>query len=176
MDRGDLQHLSKDELIELVLKLQRPVKNSRNSSVCSATYVDGPMASTFFASNDLVGFGHMSGLLARKHVPLALMKSDDPDPCQSDELCAHVALQRGIPELRWRPCRSSRLCACQSRTRTGGTPLPRLLLEDGAGCSHAFANISPRNASPVFMIAQRIRASLLASATEIGRASCRERV
>ena len=66
-----------------------------------ATYVDGPMASTFFASNDLVGFGHMSGLLARKHVPLALMKSDDLYPYQSDELCAHVALQRGIPELRW---------------------------------------------------------------------------
>ena len=33
MDRGDLQHLSKDQLIELVLKLQRPDKNSRNSSV-----------------------------------------------------------------------------------------------------------------------------------------------
>ena len=28
-----MQHLSKDELIELVLKLQRPVKTSRNSSV-----------------------------------------------------------------------------------------------------------------------------------------------
>ena len=38
------------------------------SGGCSATYVDGPMASTFFALNDLVGLGHMSGLLARKHV------------------------------------------------------------------------------------------------------------
>ena len=33
MERGDLQQLSKDELIELVLKLQRPDKNSRNSLV-----------------------------------------------------------------------------------------------------------------------------------------------
>jgi transposase len=32
MDRTDLQRLSKDELIELVLRLQRPEKTSRNSS------------------------------------------------------------------------------------------------------------------------------------------------
>ena len=32
MDRTDLQRLSKDELIELVLRLQRPDKTSRNSS------------------------------------------------------------------------------------------------------------------------------------------------
>jgi transposase len=32
MNRGDLEHLSKDELIELVLRLQRPDKTSRNSS------------------------------------------------------------------------------------------------------------------------------------------------
>jgi transposase len=32
MDRGDLQRLSKEQLIELVLRLQRPEKNSRNSS------------------------------------------------------------------------------------------------------------------------------------------------
>jgi transposase len=32
MDRGDLQQLSKEELIELVLKLQRPEKTSRTSS------------------------------------------------------------------------------------------------------------------------------------------------
>jgi len=32
MDRTDLQRLSKDELIELVIQLQRPVKSSRNSS------------------------------------------------------------------------------------------------------------------------------------------------
>lgn len=32
MDRGDLQHLSKDELIDLVLRLQRPEKTSRTSS------------------------------------------------------------------------------------------------------------------------------------------------
>src|SRR3974390_1209878 len=32
MDRTDLQRLSKDELIELVIQLQRPDKSSRNSS------------------------------------------------------------------------------------------------------------------------------------------------
>ena len=32
MDRGDLQQLSKEQLIELVLQLQRPDKNSRTSS------------------------------------------------------------------------------------------------------------------------------------------------
>lgn len=32
MERGDLQRLSKDELIELVLRLQRPEKTSRTSS------------------------------------------------------------------------------------------------------------------------------------------------
>ena len=32
MDRGDLQRLSKDELIDLVLRMQRPEKTSRTSS------------------------------------------------------------------------------------------------------------------------------------------------
>jgi transposase len=32
MERGDLQRLSKEQLIELILRLQRPEKNSRNSS------------------------------------------------------------------------------------------------------------------------------------------------
>jgi len=32
MDRSDLQQLSKEQLIELVLRLQRPDKNSRTSS------------------------------------------------------------------------------------------------------------------------------------------------
>jgi len=31
MERGDLQRLSKDELIDLVLRLQRPEKTSRTS-------------------------------------------------------------------------------------------------------------------------------------------------
>jgi transposase len=37
MDRTDLQQLSKDQLIELVLRLQRPDKNSRTSSKPSST-------------------------------------------------------------------------------------------------------------------------------------------
>ena len=50
-------------------------------STCE-TYVDGLMASTFFALNGLVGCGHMSGLVARRICPLALMKSDDQNPYQ----------------------------------------------------------------------------------------------
>jgi hypothetical protein len=34
----------------------------------------------FFALNVLVGCGHMSGLVARRICPLALMKSDDRNP------------------------------------------------------------------------------------------------
>ena len=37
MERTDLQRLSKDELIELVLQLQRPLKNSRTSSMPPST-------------------------------------------------------------------------------------------------------------------------------------------
>jgi hypothetical protein len=37
------------------------------------TYVDGLMASTFFVLNGLVGCGHMSGLVARRICPLALV-------------------------------------------------------------------------------------------------------
>ncbi len=68
------------------------------------------MASTFFDLNDLVGCGHMSGLLARSYFPLALMKSDDQNPYQVRELCAH-SLWRVVPGVRSRPCRSSRLFA-----------------------------------------------------------------
>jgi len=78
-------------------------------SACE-TYVDGLMASTFFALNGLVGCGHMSGLMARRICPLALMKSDDRNPYQICELQAHVS-QQVVFGLRWRPCRSSRLNA-----------------------------------------------------------------
>jgi transposase len=37
MGRGDLERLSKEELIELVLRLQRPPKTSRTSSKPPAT-------------------------------------------------------------------------------------------------------------------------------------------
>src|ERR1700676_1333318 len=41
----------------------------------------------FFALNGLVGCGHMSGLVARRICPLALMKSDDQNPYQICEPC-----------------------------------------------------------------------------------------
>src|SRR5208337_4385331 len=46
----------------------------------------------------------------RNICPRALMKSDDRDPYHVDELCAHGA-ERVVPDLRWRPCHSSRLFA-----------------------------------------------------------------
>ena len=64
----------------------------------------------FDVSNDLVDCAHMSGLLARSIFPLALMKSDNLDPYHIRELCAHE-VWRVVPDLRWRPCRSSRLIA-----------------------------------------------------------------
>ena len=68
------------------------------------------MASDFFALNDLVGCGHMSGLSVRRIRPLALMKSDALDPYHWSELCAH-ARRQGVPGIRSRPCRSSRFDA-----------------------------------------------------------------
>jgi hypothetical protein len=64
----------------------------------------------FGASNDLVGCGHMSGLSMRSICPLALMESDDQDPYHVNELYARGAW-RAVPDLRWRPCRSSRFVA-----------------------------------------------------------------
>ena len=64
----------------------------------------------FGASNDLVGCGHMSGLSMRSICPLALMQSDDQDPYHLNELYARGAW-RAVPDLRWRPCRSSRFVA-----------------------------------------------------------------
>ena len=74
-------------------------------------YVDGPDGKHYFCTlNDLVGCGHMSGLSMRSICPLALMESDDRDPYHVDELYAHIHW-RVVPDLRWRPCRSSRLIA-----------------------------------------------------------------
>jgi hypothetical protein len=64
----------------------------------------------FCASNDLVGCGHMSGLSMRSICPLALMESDYQDPYHVNELYARGAW-RAVPDLRWRPCRSSRFVA-----------------------------------------------------------------
>src|ERR1019366_2988756 len=86
--------------------------NASTAPCASPSYVDGPQWQALFgALNDLIGCGHMSGLLMRSICPLALMKSDDLDPYHHrSELFAHDGL-RVIPGLRWRPCRSSRLVA-----------------------------------------------------------------
>ena len=56
----------------------------------ASSYVDGPGWQAFFDGvNGLVGCGHMSGLLARRIWPLALMKSDGLGPDHCGELCAH---------------------------------------------------------------------------------------
>jgi hypothetical protein len=74
------------------------------------SFMTASRSCTFFALNGLVGCGHMSGLMARRICPLALMKSDDRNPYQICELQAHVS-QQVVFGLRWRPCRSSRLNA-----------------------------------------------------------------
>jgi hypothetical protein len=52
--------------------------------------VDGPFwQADFDASNDLVGFSHMSGLFSRGVDPLALMKFDRRGPDHCGELFAH---------------------------------------------------------------------------------------
>jgi hypothetical protein len=56
----------------------------------ASSYVDGPgWQAVFDGVNGLVGCGHMSGLLARRIWPLALMKSDGRGPDHCGELCAH---------------------------------------------------------------------------------------
>jgi hypothetical protein len=118
--------------------------------------------------NGLVGCGHMSGLVARRICPLALMKSDDQNPYQICELQAHVS-QQTVFGLRWRPCRSSRFNALAKLQTVIYATAPWICLQEGRRPS-AFANISARKISPVLIIAQMIRASLLASATVTRRA------
>ena len=89
------------------------------------------MASTFFALNGLVGCGHMSGLVARRICPLALMKSDDQNPYQICELQAHVS-QQVVFGLRWRPCRSSRFNALAKLQTVICATAPWICLQDGA--------------------------------------------
>ena len=120
----------------------------------------------FDVSNDLVDCGHMSGLLGGAYVR-GMMKSDDREPYQRSELYA-LDNQQAVPGLRWRPCRSSRLVALAKVEPVKISPVNTPC--GGERPPYAFANISVREHSPVFIIAQRIRASLFASATVTSRA------
>ncbi len=117
------------------------------------------MASTFFALNGLVGCGHMSGLVARRICPLALMKSDDQNPYQICELQAHVS-QQVVFGLRWRPCRSSRfnalakLCNCSVDMLAGRAASLRLREYFGA---EDFAGPHYRPDDPGELVGQRHR-------------------
>ena len=104
------------------------------------------MASTFFALNGLVGCGHMSGLVARRICPLALMKSDDQNPYQICELQAHVS-QQVVFGLRWRPCRSSRFNALAKLQTVICATAPWICLQERQR-PYAFANISARKMAP----------------------------
>src|ERR1700730_4029119 len=96
------------------------------------------------------------------------MKSDDRNPYQICELQAHVS-EQVVFGLRWRPCRSSRLNALAKLQTVICATAPWTCLQEGRR-PYAFANILARKISPVLIIAQMIRASLLASATETRRA------
>src|SRR6202521_4608624 len=110
----------------------------------------------------------MSGLVARRICPLALMKSDDQNPYQICELQAHVS-QQVVFGLRWRPCRSSRFNALAKLQTVICATAPWICSQEGRR-PYAFANISAWKVSPVLIIAQIIRASLLASAPVTRRA------
>src|SRR3984893_18246422 len=71
--------------------------------------------------------------------------------------------------LRWRRCRSSRFNALAKLQTVHCATAPWICLQEGRH-RYAFANISARKISPVLIIAQMIRASLLASATVTRRA------
>jgi hypothetical protein len=126
------------------------------------------MASIFFALDGLVGCGHMSGLVARRICPLALMKFDDRNPYQICELQAHVS-QQVVFGLRWRVSVIASQCACQT-SNCDLCNCSVIFLQEGRRL-YAFANISAWKISPVLIIAQMIRASLLAIATVTRRAS-----
>jgi hypothetical protein len=93
------------------------------------------MASTFYDSNDLVGCGHMSGLLVRRIRPRALMKSDDEAPikdasfaltrlvglilvsgndrCRSSRLIALTKVEPAISPFEWHFAAMASLCSCE---------------------------------------------------------------
>ena len=99
-------------------------------SACE-TYVDGLIASTFFALNGLVGCGHMSGLVARRICPLALMKSDDRNPYQICELQAHVS-QQVVLVFGATVSFIASQCACQTSNLICATA-PWICLQEGGG-------------------------------------------
>jgi len=112
----------------------------------------------FFALND---FGRLRSYVrpfGAANIPLGVMKSEHWIPI----IGASFALMLGVRVFQafgHRPCPFITFrCACQ--TRSSGP----LACSDGA-FPYAFANISARKHSPVFIIAQTIRASLLAKAT-----------
>jgi len=67
----------------------RPARRRISQTQNPHMWTAAPGKHFFDVSNDLVDCGHMSGLLARSIFPLALMKSDNLDPYQVRELCAH---------------------------------------------------------------------------------------
>jgi transposase len=70
MDRSDLQQLSKDQLIELVLRLQRPDKNSRTSSKPPSTDKKEKREKS------------RPGGAKPGHEPHNRLLADDPDECR----------------------------------------------------------------------------------------------
>jgi len=96
----------------------------------------------------------------RSICPRALMKSDDWDPYQTNELYAHESW-RVVPGLRWRPCRSSRLVAlaklepvnlpCEHALRRRAASL---CLREHLG-AEAFAGLHHRPEDPGQLVSER---------------------
>ena len=116
------------------------------------------------ASAALVGCGHVSGLLMRRVWPLALMLCADRVPNKNAHFRARALTQAGSPDPR-----NDRICITSSCPRQLVSPiyLPVRVMPP--------ATVSaPCISRPVTMMAQAIRAILLASATAatfVGRRS-----
>src|ERR1019366_2135393 len=134
----------------------------------SVPYVDGPDWQAFFLDvlNGLAACGHMSGLFARKLCPLALMKSDCEGPYQCCGLYAR-GTEQGVLRRRCRPVVRHVEVSPSPNSLSLGL-LPGVTVTSPA--PYAGSNMSLRNVSPLVIMAQMTRASLLASATEASRA------
>jgi hypothetical protein len=112
----------------------------------------------------LVGCGHVSGLLMRRVWPLALMLCADRIPNKSAHFRSRALTHAGSADPR-----NDRICITSSCPRQLGLPIL------SAGARHAASNsFGSLYLSPRTMMAQAIRAILLASATAttfVGRRS-----
>jgi len=135
----------------------------QNSPYASQALICGrpSMASTFLTLRTIWSAAVICpASVGAEHMSAALMKSDDWDPYQTNELYAHESW-RVVPGLRWRPCRSSRLVAlaklepvnlpCEHALRRRAASL---CLREHLG-AEAFAGLHHRPEDPGQLVSER---------------------